>query len=362
MPLVAHNDLPTFDRLRGEGETIVPRELAVRQDIRELHIGLLNMMPDAALTATERQFFRLIGESNQIAQFYMHPFTLEALPRGPKAREHIERYYDHFQDIQAQGLDALIITGANVTQPDLALEPFWEPLIEVLDWAWDNVTSTLCSCLATHAVMQFRYGQRRRHLGEKRWGVFPHRVVDRQRRHPLVTGVNTRFDVPHSRFNQIDREQFEAAGLPVLVESERAGVHLATSEDGFRIVFFQGHPEYDTISLLKEYKREVLRYAAGERDDYPPFPENYFPLQTQAILEEYRDRLDQARERGEESPPFPERLAAARLDNTWHDTAEAVINNWIGKVYQLTDIDRHLPFRPGVDPDDPLGLRRAQSS
>ncbi len=355
MPLVAHIDLPTFERLRAEGETIVPRDLAVRQDIRELHIGLLNMMPDAALTATERQFFRLVGESNQIAQFYMHPFTLEALPRGEKARAHIERFYERFEHIKEQGLDALIITGANVTQPDLALEPFWEPLIEVMDWAYRNVTSTLCSCLATHAVMQFRYGQRRRHLGAKRWGVFPHRVVDR--RHPLVTGVNTRFDVPHSRFNQIDRAQFEAAGLPVLVESEAAGVHLAVSEDGFRIVFFQGHPEYDTISLLKEYKREVLRYAAGERDDYPPFPEHYFPLQTQAILEEYRERVDEARRQGREIPPFPERLAARRLDNTWHDTAEAVINNWIGKVYQLTDIDRRIPFRAGVDPDDPLGLR-----
>jgi len=355
MPLVAHIDLPTFERLRAEGETIVPRDLAVRQDIRELHIGLLNMMPDAALTATERQFFRLVGESNQIAQFYMHPFTIEALPRGEKARAHIDRFYERFEDIKEKGLDALIITGANVTQPDLALEPFWEPLMEVMDWAYHNVTSTLCSCLATHAVMQFRYGQRRRHLGAKRWGVFPHRVVNR--RHPLVTGVNTRFDVPHSRFNQIDRAQFEAAGLPVLVESETAGVHLAVSEDGFRIVFSQGHPEYDTISLLKEYKREVLRYAAGERSDYPPFPENYFPLQTQAILEEYRDRLDEALRRGDEIPPFPEQLVSRRLDNTWHDTAEAIINNWIGKVYQLTDIDRRIPFRAGVDPDDPLGLR-----
>jgi homoserine O-succinyltransferase len=29
------------------------------------------------------------------------------------------------------------------------------------------------------------------------------------------------------------------------------------SEDLLRIVFFQGHPEYDTISLLKEYKQDI---------------------------------------------------------------------------------------------------------
>ena len=356
MPLVANSALPTFDRLRQEGETVVARDAALHQDIRELHIGLLNMMPDAALAATERQFFRLVGEANQIAQFYMHPFSLPALARSATARDYIAQYYESFEQIKQEGLDALIVTGANVTQPDLALEPFWQPLIEVIDWAYANVTSTLCSCLATHAVLQFRYGQKRRHLGSKRWGVYPHRVVDR--RHPLVVGVNTRFDVPHSRFNQIDRAQFETARLPVLVESERAGVHLAVSEDGFRLVFFQGHPEYDINSLLKEYKREIGRFARGERADYPPLPEQYFSLASQALLDEYRDRVEFAKAGGAPLPEFPETLVGTQLDNTWHDSAEAVLNNWIGKVYQITNMDRRQPFMQGIDPADPLGLRR----
>ncbi len=359
MPLVAHSDLPTFERLRQEGETVVPKDYALQQDIRELHIGLLNMMPDAALAATERQFFRLVGESNKIAQFYMHPFTLPQLKRSAEAMAYVERYYETFDQIKRDGLDALIITGANVTQPDLALEPFWEPLIEVIDWAYNNVASTICSCLATHAVMQFRYGKTRRHMGFKRWGVYPHRVLDR--RHPLVAGVNTRFDVPHSRFNDISRAQFEEAGLKVLVESAEAGVHLAVSEDLFRIVFFQGHPEYDSISLLKEYKREVMLYARGLRPDYPPFPENYFTLQIQAVLEEYKDHLLAAMSKGEPIPMMPESLIVNTLDNTWHDTAEAVINNWIGKVYQITDNDRRVPFMDWVDPNDPLGLRAANN-
>src|SRR3569832_2018901 len=355
MPLVSKYRLPDIERKQEEGGTVVPREAALQQDIRELHIGLLNMMPDAALTATERQFFRLVGESNQIALFYMHPFTLDVLARGPEGRAHVEQYYESFDRIKADGLDALIITGANVTLPDLALEPFWQPLIEVIDWAYDNVTSTLCSCLATHAVMQFRYHQKRRHLGFKRWGVFSHRVMDAH--HPLVQGVNTRFDVPHSRFNDVSRAQFEAAGLEVLVESKEAGVHLAVSEDLFRLVFFQGHPEYDTISLFKEYKREVARFLDGKRAAYPPFPQHYFSRRNQAILDEHRERLLAAHERGVPLPDLPEALIRAELDNTWHDTAEAVINNWIGKVYQITNQDRRWPFMAGIDPDDPLGLR-----
>ncbi|MFM8331844.1 MAG: homoserine O-succinyltransferase [Candidatus Methylumidiphilus sp.] len=354
MPLVAHSNLPAFDDLKREGETVIPADLAIHQDIRELHIGLLNLMPDAALTATERQFLRLINDSNQIAQFYVHLFTLPELERGTEGLAHVQAHYETFAQIKASGLDALIVTGANVTQPDLAKEAFWNPLVEVVDWAYEHVTSTLFSCLTTHAVLQFRFGQKRRPLPAKRWGVFPHHLVERQ--HPLVVGVNTRFDVPHSRFNEISRDQFEEAGLRVLVEGEGAGVHLAVSRDGFRLVFFQGHPEYDTISLLKEYKREVTRFACGAREDYPPFPESYFSPLAQAILDEYAELVRIAKSQGESMPRFPEDLIAPKLDNTWHDTAEAILNNWVGKVYQTTNQDRARPFMEGVNPDDPLGI------
>ncbi|OQX31935.1 MAG: homoserine O-succinyltransferase [Candidatus Sedimenticola endophacoides] len=354
MPLVSHNQLPTFERLRRAGQTVLEPDRALHQHIRELHIGLLNMMPDAAIEATERQFFQLIGESNPIAQFYVHPFTLDELPRGDKARAHIDRYYESFDEIKARGLDALIVTGAAPTHPNLSDEPFWKPLGEVVDWAYQNVTSTLFSCLATHAVMEFRFRQRRQPLGFKRWGVFHHRVMDRH--HPLVNDVNTLFDVPHSRFNEISREQFEAAGLHILVESEEAGVHLATSPDRFRMIFFQGHPEYETISLLKEYKREVIQYALGKRPDYPPFPDHYLHPREKAIFDEYRERLEHALASSDEPPEFPEALVTQRLDNTWHDTAEGIVGNWIGTVYQITHSERSRPFMEGVDPDDPLDL------
>jgi len=359
MPLVAHNNLPTFERLRKEGQTILRPGQAAHQDIRALHIGLLNMMPDAALEATERQFFRLVGESNPIAQFHIHPFTLPVFKRGEKAQQHIEQHYATFEQLQELGLDALIITGANVTQPRLPDEDFWKPLSDVFNWAHENVTSTLCSCLATHASLELHHKQQRRHLKQKRWGVFSHRVTDKT--HPLVHGINTRFDVPHSRFNQVDRSQFDRAGLPVLAESKDAGVQMAVSSDGFRTVYFQGHPEYDSISLLKEYKREVgrfsLAYNKGEDFDYPPFPANYFDYHTQAIFNEYQYRLVNAINSSSEIPEFPEKLVLDHIDNSWHDTGAAIMVNWMGLVYQVTNVDRKLPFMDGVDPDDPLGLQ-----
>ena len=354
MPLVAHTDLPTFQRLSEEGQEVLSVERARHQDIREMHIGLLNMMSDSALEATERQFYRLVGAANPIVQFHMHPFTIEGLPRSPEALSHIDRYYESFEKIRDEGLDGLIVSGANVSHPHLQEEPFWEPLNEVFDWARQNVTSTLCSCLATHALIQYGYCIERKHLGFKRWGVYSHRVVEQH--HPLVSTINTRFDVPHSRFNEIFREDMERAGLRVLVESGEAGVHLAVSEDLLRVVFFQGHPEYDTVSLLKEYKREVLRYHAGEREDYPPLPEHYFNLELCDALSEYGQKVRLARRDGQALPDFPEQDVAPHLDNTWRDTAKAVFNNWLGLIYQVTAQDRRKPFMDHVDPVNPLGL------
>ena len=355
MPIVAHNNLPVFDKLRQLGVRILDSGQAMHQDIRELHIGLLNMMPDAALKATELQFFRLIGESNPIAQFYVHPFTLDGLDRGAEARQHIRDFYESFDAIREQGLDALIITGANVSGPDLSNQPFWEPLIEVVDWAWDNVTSTLCSCLATHAVLEFRYGQKRIPRKTKKWGVFQHELT--QQKHPLTVDINTHFDVPHSRWNAIQPWQFQAAGLRVLaVERNGGDVHLATSPDGIRQVLFQGHPEYDTVSLLKELKRDIQLYLDGKISVFPPSPEHYFGVFEEAVFNEYRFRLKQALKEGAPIPEFPEGKLSEWLDNDWCDTAEAMVGNWMGLIYQLTHKDRKKAFMDGIDPDNPLGL------
>jgi len=349
MTLVAHSSLPSFAELQEQGHELLTLDRAKRQDIRELHIGFLNMMPDTALRATERQFIRLVGNCNRIAQFFVYPFSLPELERGDDARDYIRTHYSRFDDLREHGLDAMIVTGANVANPNLDEETFWAPLQDVMAWADENVASTLCSCLATHAVLQARHGVRRQPLPEKRWGVFSHRLLDES--HPLVRGINTRFDVPHSRHNDISQSTLEAAGLKVLAASDDGGVHLAVSPDRARVVYFQGHPEYDRNSLLKEYKREVLRFTRGERTDRPDVPVNYLSPAGMRALEDAWAEPGSVAARLEE-------LLTPHLENTWGDTAKAVFNNWLGFVYQITNLDRRQQFMPGVDPDDPLGLRR----
>ena len=357
MPLVAHSDLPSFARLRSAGQEVLTLERARRQDIRELHVGLLNMMPDAALEATERQFMRLVGSCNRIAQIYVHPFAIDADVRGLRARDYIDRYYESFDDVRAAGLDALIVSGANPALPEMEDEPFWEPLVEVMEWAAEHVCSVVCSCLATHAYLRHFHGvARRRCLPDKRWGVYAHRNVAG---HPLVSNLNTRFDGPHSHVYEMTRTDVEPAGVRVLSESDEAGIYLAVSGDGFRFVFFQGHPEYDKVSLAKEYKREVTRFVAGERETYPPYPERYFSDAARALLDRHRDRIIEATAQGAPPPEFPDTELEPRLDNTWTDTGKAMFNNWLGLVYQLTDADRRKPLMANLDPNDPLGLKTA---
>ncbi len=352
MPLVAVSDLPSYDRLKQEGRPILDKDRADQQDIRELHVGFLNIMPDAALEAAERQFFRLIGESNRIVQIHVHPFTLPIFERSESAEKHIAAHYETLEQIKESGLDALVITGANEeTNPHVSDVDTWGPLKDILAWSYENVTSTLCSCLASHAALTYSYNQPPMWRDDKRWGVYRHKVLDCA--HPMVKGMNTSFDVPHSRYSEITRGQFEKAGMKILVESPEAGVHLATSPDGIRLVCFQGHPEYDMVSLLKEYRREVMNYIERKRPDYPPFPEHYFnDVRAMEMAAAFKnDVLD-----GKTDKHFPEEDIAKLLENTWADSARSAISAWIGIVYQITHVDRKKPFMDGVDPNDPLGI------
>ena len=81
-------------------------------------------------------------------------------------------------------------------------------------------------------------------------------------------------------------------GLAVLVESAEGGVHMAVSPDRFHTVYLQGHPEYDRNSLLKEYKREVGRFLAGQVPEPPPYPEHYLTPESDRLAQSYlRDAL-----------------------------------------------------------------------
>ena len=305
---------------------------------KTLRVGLLNMMADGALKATEHQFQRLLDGAGG-PKCVLHPFSFPEITRSEQGLAYVAENYQDFETVAAQNLDALIITGANIPTPGLEEQPFWKPLIGVMDWAAKNVRSTLCSCLATHAVLEFRYGRKRGRVPEKLWGVYRHQVCDPA--HPLVRGLGESVDVPHSRFNEITVEQFEAAGLSVLMAGPEGGVHLVVSNDG-RLVLFQGHPEYDDVSLLKEYKREVGRFIDGKREDYPPLLDWTLDEAGELLCREHRRAVLAAAGdppggiiaggNNSKFPEFPETELLSHVMGTWHGAVEIVFSNWVNTL------------------------------
>jgi homoserine O-succinyltransferase len=106
-------------------------------------------------------------------------------------------------------------------------------------------------------------------LDKKMFGVYPHKVMNRKI--PLVRGFDDIFYAPHSRHTEICKEDIEKhQELTILAESEEAGVFLVIAEDGKQI-FVMGHPEYDRVTLDKEYRRDKDKGLPIE------MPVNYYP-------------------------------------------------------------------------------------
>lgn len=326
MALIAHSALPAFDTMREESVAVT--QPADAPGAATVSVGLLNLMPDAALRATDRQFIRLVASAADELDIWVYPFTVAAEARSEEAQRHIADHYVAFDDVKGMGLDALIVTGANPAEDDLERETFWDGLSEVLDWAAASTRSVLCSCLATHAVLQKYRGMTRTRLPQKRWGVYSHDVLDH---HPLLEGLTGPVEAPHSHWYDVTRTEMESVGLTVLLESPEAGVHMAVDDEDF-YVFFQGHPEYDVISLLKEYRRELGRYWREDRDDYPPVPENYFDRESLDLLENYRPVLEAARREGKEPPRLDETELLPTVSHTWSDDGQTIYRNWLRRV------------------------------
>ncbi len=294
-----------------------------------LRVALLNMMPDAALVVTERQFATLLG-AQSVRDVHLQRFTLAAIPRGPEVAAHMEQLYRDVAELRAEDCDVLVITGANVSDPILPRQDFWEPLTRLMDWALAADLPVLCSCLATHAVLESRHGQQRLPVAPKVWGVYDHDLMLAD--HRLLQGLPDRVPVPHSRHNEVSAAQFADAGYDVLLNSAEAGPHLAVERERGRWLLLQGHPEYQTISLLKEYKREVTRWQVGQRTDYPVLPAGYLTKAAATILDGQRNANEELGPGRDKYPDFPETAAAPHLVNTWTDISIRIISNWLASL------------------------------
>jgi homoserine O-succinyltransferase len=293
-------------------------------------IGLINNMGDAALEATERQFFALLNAAAAGMTVRLSLYALPDVPRNDLGRERIQRSYSLLQDLWESQLDGLIITGREPRTPNLKDEPYWNSLVEVLEWADENTRSTIWSCLAGHAAILHMDGINRRRSNEKRCGVFD---CARSADHPLVEGLPACIKVPHSRWNDIPEVELTACGYSILTRAEDAGIDTMVKQRNSLFVFFQGHPEYESDTLLLEYRRDVKRYLKGETNTYPSMPRSYFDQNTTAALNALQQKAlvdrDQQLLAGVEAA-----LDGKRVSQTWAPTAARMYANWLRYLYE----------------------------
>jgi homoserine O-succinyltransferase/O-acetyltransferase len=293
-----------------------------------IKIGLINNMSDEALKATERQFISLLESASGNMPIHLSFYTLPGIPRSDFTAGHISGRYSNIEELWDEHLDGLIVTGREPKAANLADEPYWDSFTRMLAWAQENCHATAFSCLAAHAAILHMDGIRRVQRDDKVFGIFEcARVSD----HWLTAGTVPHFRLPHSRWNGVPEEQLGDCGYKVLTRSAEAGVDTFIKQQKRLFIFFQGHPEYESDTLLREYQRDVGRYIRGQVPKYPSMPRSYFDETTVDALAALQNRA-LARRREELLPELTFILANRRIENTWQSSAVGIYRNWLRHI------------------------------
>jgi homoserine O-succinyltransferase len=285
-------------------------------------------MPDSAFRATERQFISLLEGASDSIPIRLVLYRLPGIRHKGATLHHVDSFYSSVEALGETPIDGMIVTGREPITEDLRAEAYWESFTRLLSWARENTYSTVWSCLAAHAAILYMHGIERRKSEHKHFGVLE---CTRERGHALLTGMPSRFSVPHSRWNGVAEEELTDRGYTVLARSNGAGVDTFVKHDRSLFVFFQGHPEYEADTLLREYRRDAGRFLRGETDNYPLTPKGYFNQATADALNALRD---EALSGG--SKHLLARVSAVlenpTIENTWRTTAALVYRNWLQHI------------------------------
>ncbi len=299
MPIKIPANLPAYDVLTREGVMVMAEAEAVRQDIRPLQIGLVNLMPKKV--QTETQIARLIGATP--LQIELTLIKMSDHESKNTSVAHMASFYEPFSAVRARKFDGLIITGAPIELLPFEEVSYWDELTQIFDWTQTHVHATYAVCWGAQAMIHHFYGVPKHQLAHKAFGCFRHRVL--KPASPYLRGFSDHFVVPVSRWTENRVEDLPRdAGLDVLVQSRDVGPCLI-EDPAHRALYMFNHLEYDSTTLKEEYDRDV---ANGRPINVPV---NYYPNDDPATTPE----------------------------NRWRSHAHLLFGNWINEIYQSTSYD-----------------------
>ena len=267
MPIRVVKGLPAIGKLSEENIFVMDSERAESQDIRPLHIVVVNLMPRKE--TTEIQLLRALSNTplqTKVTFLYTASYTA-----SNTSQEYLETFYRTFEEIKDQYFDGLIITGAPVEQMPFEEVNYWDELSEIMEWSKKHVFSVLHICWGAQAGLYYHYGIKKYQLNKKIFGIFPIKLEERYENNELFRGFDEIFNMPHSRHTKIEENDIlKEPELEILAKSDEAGVSIIRSKDK-RKIFLTGHLEYDRFTLAKEYERDV---SQNKKIDVPF---NYYP-------------------------------------------------------------------------------------
>jgi homoserine O-succinyltransferase len=298
MPIKIPDKLPAFDALVQEGVRVMTETAALRQDIRPLQIGLLNLMPNKI--KTELQLARLLGASP--LQIELTLIRVGSHKTRNTSDDHLLNFYDTWEEAKHRKFDGFIITGTPIETIPYEQVTYWNEMTQIFDWTRTNVHSTMTLCWGAMAALHHFHAVPKHTLAAKTFGVFRPRILHTS---PYLNGFSDKLSVPISRWASIRAEDVtRCPELTLLAASEEGGASIIEDRAARRL-YMLDHLEYDSDTLADEYFRDVKANVP-----IAP-PANYFP----------NNDPDQT--------PL----------NRWRSHAFLLFCNWINEIYQTSPFD-----------------------
>lgn len=256
MTIIVPNDYHAKEALEQRRILCIPEAIAVRQDIRPLRIGILNIMPEVE----SYEFNLLYPLGRNILQIEPIWIKLRGHRYSSSNSDHLERHYVFFEDaVRKKHLDGLIISGAPVEHLPYNEVKYWDELTQIIKFAQNNIASTLGICWGGMALAGF-LGIPKLDYDKKLFGVFETENICKT--HQITGEMDDIYWCPNSRHAGIADTELEKArdkGLVnLLAHSKEAGYVIFESADK-NFIMHLGHFEYDANRLVREYERDVAR-------------------------------------------------------------------------------------------------------
>ncbi len=293
--VVVPKDYHIKNELESANIQCISHDQALKEDIRALRIGMLNIMPQAE--SYEYSLLNPLGQS--VIQIEPVWIRLETHTYSSSNQQHLASVYISFeQAIKKEYLDGLLLTGAPVEEIPFEQVTYWDEILRILKYAHHNIASTLGICWGGLALAKY-LGIEKELFPKKIFGVYE--TTNLNRHHRITGNMDDVFFCPQSRHSGISDPVMEKAKddgvVNLLAYAGEAGYTMFESTDQ-RFLMHLGHPEYEPERLVHEYKRD--------------------------------------KEKGRTDVDAPVNLDIEKPLNTWRGHRTELFNQWIKYIHETT--------------------------